>query len=185
MADEINSGQTNNGQINNQQVSNEDSIKSIDDLYIKSIQLIKGEIDDKSSTEYINTIEANREFFLKVAIVAKEAQSTKIYNNIDEINSDLRSLYEAGMNSFNANNTTSSDNVKWQKYYYHVSEESNKQLIEAAESEIKQYGIFDGLDKVYDGDDIPSHIKTLKNIHDNLQPDEFISLYPDSLSINY
>ena len=172
-------------EINNQQVSNEDSIKSIDDLYIKSIELIKDTIDDKSSTEYINTIEANREFFLKVAIVAKEAQSTKIYNSIDEINNDLHSLYEAGMNSFNANNTTTADNVKWQKYYYHVSEESNKQLIEAAESEIKQYGIFDGLDKVYDGDDIPSHIKTLKSIHDNLQPDEFISLYPDSLSINY
>jgi hypothetical protein len=171
-------------EINNQQVSNEDSIKSIDDLYIKSIELIKDTIDDKSSTEYINTIEANREFFLKVAIVAKEAQSTKIYNNIDEINNDLRSLYEAGMNSFNTNNT-SADSVKWQKYYYHVSEESNKQLIEAAEAEIKQYGIFDGLNKVYDGNDIPSHIKTLKNINDNLQPDEFISLYPDSLSINY
>ena len=158
--------------------ANDDTIQSINSLYEASLINIR-QGADKNSVEYLNRVEANREFFAKALYVANKAESDAKYNTMKELNDDMGKLYSTALGKAYAN----SDPDNTIKFDYTIAREIIPLLIEKAQNEIDEFNIFDGLTAVYD--DAPSHIQVLKHLYKDLTVDMFKELYPSSLSMNY
>jgi hypothetical protein len=159
--------------------ANDDTIQSINSLYEASLINIR-QGADKNSVEYLNRVEANREFFVKALYVANKAESDAKYNTMKELNDDMGKLYSSALGKAYAN----SDPDNTIKFDYTIARDIVPLLIEKAQSEIEEFNIFEGLTAVY-GDDAPSHVQVLKHLYKNLTVDMFKELYPSSLSMNY
>jgi hypothetical protein len=154
-----------------------DTVSSITNLYLQSLENIKK--GDKNSVEYLNRIEANREFFVKALYVANKAESQTKYDTMEELNADMPKLYLAAIGK----TYTNSDPDNTIKFDYMLARDIIPLLVEKARSEIAKYNIFDGLTAVYDN--VPSHIEVLKSLNNGLSVDTFKELYPSSLFMNY
>ena len=159
--------------------ANDDTIQSINSLYEASLINIR-QGADKNSVEYLNRVEANREFFVKALYVANKAESDTKYNTMKELNADMSNLYRAALGKA----YTNSDPDNTIKFDYMIARDIIPLLIEKAQNEIEEYNIFEGLTAVY-GDDAPSHIQVMKHLYKDLTVDMFKELYPSSLFMNY
>ena len=133
--------------------------------------------------EYLNMIEAIREYFVKLMYIAELASKTDTkYNNLDELNADIKNLYEA------ANTAIGSNDIN--NIFYKVSDDIIPHLSKYAKDEVGAEGnIFDSFtDDMIDilvGNKGPSHLQILRAVIGDMGAKAFLEKYPLSLSMNY
>jgi hypothetical protein len=160
---------------------------SIKEIYEKTLGTVVDEFEARDEQqqkdtciEYLNKIEAMREYFVKVMYVAQLANKTDVkYDDLDELNADIQNLYETANTVIGTNDMND--------LFYQISDETLKFLNNYAEDE--QDDVFDSFtDEIVNivlGPNGPSHLQILSSVIGPMNLEQFKKDYAQSVFMNY